>query len=143
MKNNIGKLILDLIEIALSDPNYNGFEDLGALSKNEIESIKKLLNEDLSGYVHVISADQVRHSIIRHGIDSNDRNPILVSDFVLIPIILTDFDTIKKAGTGKKSQNQFIIYEKKIGDIYYCVEEIRKGRKKIAFYSLYKRKSQV
>ena len=39
---------------------------------------------DLKGYKHVIETSGVRHSEKRHGIQSNDRLPLSIEDYLLI-----------------------------------------------------------
>jgi len=134
--------IIDLVEIALTF-NEDVFIDLEKVSQNAVAIITDNFKIDVSSYTHVISTGEIRHTVKRHGKKSNDRNPVEISDFALIPIIHSSFDRIVLGGIMPKTKNQCIIFEKKIGDIYYCVEEIRQGRKKLAFVTMYKRKSRI
>lgn len=84
-----------------------------------------------------MDSDIVKHLIKRHGQSSNDRNPISIQDFLLIPIIQKEFDYrwVSKTKQGLLA----ITYVKKVVDTYYYVEEIRTGRKKLALKELRKR----
>jgi hypothetical protein len=134
--------IIDLVQIAITLKD-DVFIDLEKVSQNAAAIIIDNFKIDVSSYIHVISTSEIRHTVKRHGKKSNDRNPVEISDFALIPIIHNSFDRIVLGGVMPKTKNQCIIFEKKIGDIYYCVEEIRDGRKKLAFVTMYKRKSRI
>jgi hypothetical protein len=61
-------------------------------------------------------------------------------DFTLVKLITSYYDSLKK---GKLCNGlQTIVYEKLIGDKYFVVEELRTGRKKLAFKTMYKNKVQ-
>lgn len=142
MKKDKYQKIIELVQKALNS-NDESFEDIETVSENAAAIISDNFKIEVRKYVHVMSASEIRHTIKRHGKYSNDRNPVQLSDFALIPIIHNSFDRIVLGGATAKTKNQCIIYEKKIADIYYCVEEIRTGRKKLAFVTLYKRKSRI
>ena len=96
---------------------------------------------DLTGYKHVMETSGNSHSLRRHGIESNDRSPISVQDFLLIPYIIKYRDKVTIPKTKTKQHGlRTVIYRKTIGDVYFYVEEIRNGRNKsLAFHSFYKR----
>ena len=96
---------------------------------------------DLTGYKHVIETSGARHSESRHGKGSNDRNPLTLEDYLLIPYIIKYRDKVELSDKKTKQHglNTFV-YRKTIGNLYVYVEEIRIGRKKsLAFQTLYKR----
>lgn len=142
MNNNTFNKIELLVKVALKT-NDERWENLEKVSKLEEAIISDNFKIELTNYVHFISTNEIRHTFKRHGEASNDRNPVTAADFLLIPVIHSTFDRIVLGGITKKTKNQCVIYEKRIGDIYYCVEEIRTGRKKLAFSTLYKRKSRL
>jgi len=95
---------------------------------------------DLTGYSHVITADEIRHVINRHGRQSNDSNPIDFEDFLLIPFIIAKPDKVEISNVkSKKHALPVIHYEKQIGDRFVVLEEVRSGRKKLAILSFYKK----
>lgn len=109
----------------------------------ELMDIAKKAGVDLTGYKHVIETSGTNHSQNRHGEKSNDRMPLLLEDYLLIPYIIKNRDAvIISPSLTRIHKNMVIIYEKKIGNQYVYVEEIRKGRNKsLAFLSLRKRKA--
>jgi hypothetical protein len=101
-------------------------------------------NIDLKGYKHVIETSGIQHSEKRHGSKSEDRTPLSLQDYLLIPFIIRNRDevTISPSKTGTNNQN-VLLYKKKIGFRYVYVEEIRDGKNKsLAFKSFRKRKTE-
>lgn len=99
---------------------------------------------DLTGYKHVIETSGVQHAEKRHGTKSNDRTPLTLEDYLMVPYIIKNRDTIEisPAKTTIRS-NTVILYKKKIGYHYVYVEEVRDGKhKSLAFKSLRKRKPE-
>ena len=97
-------------------------------------------NIDLKGYKHVIETSGIRHSINRHGKQSKDREPLSIEDYLLVPFIIRNRDRVHISTTvTKQHETKVLVYEKQIGLDYYYVEEIRTGRKSLAFQTLYKR----
>lgn len=96
---------------------------------------------DLKGYKHIIETSSGQHAILRHGKESNDRNPLSVEDFLLIPYIIRYRDKVVISDKLTKQRKlKTIIYRKTIGDEYVYVEEIRDGKNKsLAFHTFYKR----
>ena len=95
---------------------------------------------DLKGYKHVIETSGVQHSENRHGVESNDREPLSIGDYLLIPYIIRNRDRVDISTTNtKRHKTKVLVYEKRIGLDYYYVEEIRTGKKSLAFHTLYKR----
>ena len=110
---------------------------------DELKEIAKKAGLDITGYKHVIETSGTGHSQNRHGGSSNDRMPLTVEDYFLIPYIIKNRDAvIISPFLTRIHKNKVFIYEKKIGDHYVYVEEIRRGRNKsLAFQSLRKRKA--
>ena len=94
---------------------------------------------DLTGYKRVITVQDVNHVIKQHGKDSRDKHPINYSDFLHIPLIISEPDEIIKGSISDRTKLQCILYKKKIGDMYFYVEEIRTRREKLALKTLYKK----
>lgn len=101
-------------------------------------------NIDLKGYKHIIETSGIQHSEKRHGTKSEDRTPLSLQDYLLIPFIIRNRDevTISPSRTGTNNQN-VLLYKKKIGLQYVYVEEIRDGKhKSLAFKSFRKRETE-
>ena len=101
-------------------------------------------NIDLKGYKHVIETSGIQHSEKRHVSKSEDRMPLSLQDYLLIPFIIRNRDkvTISPSKTGTNKQN-VLLYRKKIGFRYVYVEEIRDGKNKsLVFKSFRKRETE-
>ena len=57
---------------------------------------------NLRGYKHVIETTGIQHSINRHGEQSNDREPLSIEDFLLVPFIIRNRDTVNISTTMTK-----------------------------------------
>ena len=101
-------------------------------------------NIDLKGYKHVIETSGIQHSENRHGNKSDDRTPLSLEDYLLIPFIIRNRDEVSfsPSKTASREKN-VILYKKKIGFQYVYVEEIRDGKNKsLAFKSFRKRETE-
>ena len=109
----------------------------------ELVEIARKVGIDITGYKHVIETSGTSHSQNRHGEESNDRMPLTKEDYCLIPEIIRHRDSvIISPSVTRIHRNPVFIYEKRIGDIYVYVEEIRRGRNKsLVLQSLRKRKA--
>ena len=108
----------------------------------ELMAIARKEGIDLTGYKHVIETSGVRHSESRHGNNSNDRTPLTIEDYLLIPYIIKYRDKVDISDKKTRLHGlKTFVYRKTIGNLYVYVEEIRIGRKKsLAFQTLYKRR---
>ena len=97
-------------------------------------------NIDLKGYKHVIETSGIQHSEKRHGKQSKDREPLSIEDYLLVPFIIRNRDKVSISTTkSKRHDMHLLVYEKQIGVNYYYVEEVRTGKRSLAFQTLYKR----
>ena len=95
---------------------------------------------DLTGYKHVIETTGIQHSEKRHGSKSEDRMPLSLQDYLLVPYIIKERDKVEMSPQRDvMHHNRILIYTKRIGDTYYYVEEIRMKNKSLTFKSLWKR----
>ena len=108
---------------------------------DELKDMAKKLGINLDGYKHVIETTGTNHSQNRHGEFSNDRMPLSLEDYLLIPYIIKCRDKVEISNNNSRShRHKIFIYRKAIGEQYVYVEEIRIGRNKsLAFQTLYKR----
>ena len=98
---------------------------------------------NLNGFKHVIETSGIQHAEKRHGSQSNDRVPLSLEDYLLVPFIIKNRDKVEISTQKEQSHhNSILVYTKQIGDTYYYVEEIRKQNKSLAFKSLRKRKKE-
>ena len=107
----------------------------------ELMALAQKAGFDLTGYKHVIETSGARHSESRHGKKSNDRTPLTLEDYFLIPYIIKYRDKVEISDKKTKLHGlKTIVYRKTVGNLYVYVEEIRIGRSKsLAFQTLYKR----
>ena len=91
----------------------------------------------------MIETSGVQHAEKRHGTKSKDRTPLTLEDYLLIPYIIKNRDNVT-ISTSKTRQREstVLVYEKQIEFTLYYVEEIRIGKKSLAFQTLYKRSTK-
>lgn len=110
---------------------------------DELKGLAAQHGIDLTGYKHIIETSGTQHAEKRHGKNSNDRIALSLEDYLLIPIIIRYRDTVEiSPKTENSHNNQVLVYKKRIGDMYFYVEEIRKRNKSLAFKSLWKRETK-
>ena len=98
---------------------------------------------DLKGYKHVIETSGIQHAEKRHGNKSEDRAPLSLQDYLLVPYIIKERDKVEMSPQRDvRHRNRVLIYTKQIGDTYYYVEEVRMKNKSLAFKSLRKRQTK-
>jgi hypothetical protein len=115
--------------------------DFDFLTAKLISDIKQKSKSNLSGYVFSISADELRHAIKRHGVNSSDKNPLKWEDFYLITLIIKYYDDIKCGSVSHTHRLKTIKFIKNICTSYCIVLEIRTIRKRLSFLTMYKTKS--
>ena len=98
---------------------------------------------DLKGYKHVIETSGIQHAEKRHGDKSEDRYPLSLEDYLLVPYIIKERDKVEMSPQRDvRHRNRVLVYTKQIGDTYYYVEEVRMKNKSLAFKSLRKRQTK-
>jgi hypothetical protein len=130
------KIANQIIELAKSKFNPDKVQrlDLFEVDDKIANKFKESAGINISGYIHQIESCALRHALKRHG---SDRLPITCEDFGLIPEIIRNFDYIKfgKTQRGLKS----IIYIKRFNATIICIEELRRGKKRLSFKTMYKK----
>lgn len=140
-KENTTKIpFSELVELIGTQCDYK-FAIIDYEVDEELKSIAIKAGINLEGYKHVIETTGVNHSQNRHGEKSNDRSPLSIEDYLLIPYIIKHRDKVEISNnTSRSHHSKTFIYRKTVGDNYVYVEEIRIGRNKsLAFQTLYKR----
>lgn len=98
---------------------------------------------DLTGYKHVIETSGIQHAEKRHGMKSDDRQPLSLEDYLLVPYIIKNRDNVSVSTSHtRQRQSTVLVYEKQIDHTFYYVEEVRVGKKSLAFQTLYKRETK-
>jgi hypothetical protein len=126
---NVLEQINDLIKKSNKVKSGNkSWVEFSVLTKVQVNDYKIKTGKDLSGYKRIIDVSAIKH-IKKH-------TNISDADVLLIPFIVKNYDTLE---LSKDS----LLFTKEIGDKYYVVEEIRKGRKKLAVKTMYKTKKTL
>ena len=132
----------ELVELIGTTCNYK-FCIIDETIDDELMALAAKQGIDLTGFKHVIETSGVQHSEKRHGTNSNDRQPLSIEDYLMVPFIIKERDSVTMSPQKDNShRNHIIKYTKKIGDTFYYVEEIRKKNKSLAFKSLMKRETK-
>jgi phage-Barnase-EndoU-ColicinE5/D-RelE like nuclease3 len=138
----------ELIKYAFEDTsNQLKTIELHFLELDEIIFFEKLLPETKKGFKRTVDNYAIVHTHNKHGQESKEISrgqiAITMDDYLLIPIIVKNPDTIT---LGEKSNigTDLVKYEKEINGIcYFYMEEVRKKRKSLAMKILYKRKAST
>ncbi len=138
------EIILSFVEDTLNNKYQSDkWIEIGILSELEINFIKLEFQIDLTDFKRIIDVSGIRHTLRKHGNQQKEellgQIAVYPTDFALIPYIVKHFDKISKSINDRGLD--VIIYEKKIIDTFFYVEEIRAGRKKVAINTMYKKKS--
>ena len=137
------KTIRELIHFALTDKsNENAFCVLRKVTKKEAETIKNATGLSVDEYYHTIERYDIQHILKHHGNDGKERlrGQIAVKpeDFVKALEIISDENLVYQGYT--KAGKPAFLYEKRIGNKFFYIEEVRTGRKKLNLTTLYKRR---
>ena len=133
----------ELVELIGSSCDYK-FCIIDETIDDELIELAVQHNINLKGYKHVIETSGIQHSEKRHGNKSEDRTPLSLQDYLLIPYIIRNRDEVSfsPSKTASREKN-VILYMKKVGYQYVYVEEIRDGKNKsLAFKSFRKRETE-
>ena len=133
--------IMDLVHGRLPGVRSIRYHDV---TRDEATKMKAALGEDvgidLEGFHHCVDESSINHARNSHGIPKEflrGQSPITDQDFQYIPEIVTHPDSISYAGESGIGL-PVIRYEKRIGEKYYYLEEIRTGRHELVAKTLWK-----
>ena len=122
------------------------FQEVGfhPVLPNMTERIQHEAYLNVSGCLHIIDTDSIRHIIKSHGSCKEvlrGQAPLMREDFLLIPEIFGSPDLIENGGKTKPGRDT-IRYSKNIGSFhYYYTEELRTKKNRLAAVTFYKRKN--
>jgi hypothetical protein len=118
--------------------------EVSTVSTAHAQIIQSHTGIDIDRFKHILDEGAVRHTLKRHGNPAEDAKSgqiaITPADFTLIPIIISEFDSVRYGGKNKIGR-EVIVFQKTIGDAYFYVAEVRTGRKRLAMQTMYKRKA--
>ena len=140
------KEIQELVQFAINSKNsVNKKVKINTISKIESQILKLKTDLDVEGFTRILDKSSINHTISKHGNDKIEKNrgqiAVVYDDFYLIPKIVKTENIIYSGKT--KTGTDCILYQKVIGDVYYYVEEVRKGKKELCLKTLYKRKATL
>ncbi len=140
----IGGKIKDFITRNFSNRENTKLELFEAQPKT-VAFIQEKLGIDVSKFKHTIDSFDVRHATNRHsafnkGNLQKGEVPLTIEDFENVPLILSNPDNIRLSSKPTKQGNFAIIYQKRIGNEVYYVEEIRNSSRTLALKTMYKQK---
>lgn len=119
----------------------DSFADYLPVSKEESDLLKQY-GVDVEGYTHTVVDNDIQHAINRHGVDGEFREnqiPLTPEELEKVPVIISSPDIIGLGDITSKTGLQAVVSKKKMDDgTMFVVEEIRTGRKKLAFHTAYK-----
>lgn len=120
----------------------DSFEDYLPASGRLVNDLGSL-GVDVTGYQHTILDSDVTHAFKHHGVGNEkraDQIPITNDDLLRLPLVVEDYDSVSLGSKTGTNNLQAIVYTKTFPDgVQYVVEEVRKGRKKLAFQTAYKK----
>lgn len=120
----------------------DSFVDYLPVSKEESNLLKQY-GVDVEGYTHTVVDGDLQHAINRHGEGNETRSdqiPLTAKELERIPDVVSSPDIIGLGGKTKNTGLQTVVSMKTMENgVTYVVEEIRTGRKKLAFHTAYKR----
>lgn len=118
--------------------------DIAPVTPRQAQLVREAVGVDVDGFEHSIDSGAIRHWWERHGPEGNrippDGRPMTVDDLDRIPEILASPDSVTLGrGATVKGRSPTVRFEKKIGDEFFYVEEVRGKSKKLAMKSFYVR----
>jgi hypothetical protein len=119
---------------------------IGSLTEELVDFIfeKTNLQIDIS-YKFTIDKSGINHSLKRHGNEEKETKQGMIAvtkdDFLKIPQILAFPDEIEYDGKSRKGL-EMIFFKKKFDNLTVVVQELRTGKKELAFLSMYKFKNK-
>lgn len=141
---NDSQTVNEFVEKAKNTKSSNAklyFGKIGSVISNKI---KKALGIELKDYNISLKADSVKHIIDSHS-SSNEykrgQEPITADDFNLIPIIVSNYDTIEQSGKTENGK-PILKFSKKIGNIYYLVNYVSDKNHTLEVQTMYKSKKK-
>lgn len=139
----MSKEIKELVQFAISSKNaVNKKVSISTFTVSEAKTLKAKTDLDLNGYTRIIDKFGINHTLKEHGNEKTERprGLILVTkeDFEFIPEIVKSENVIY-SGKSKLGLD-CLLYEAIIDEIYYYIEEVRKGKKELCIKTMYKRK---
>jgi len=118
---------------AAARTNAKAYADWGSADETDAAVARDAFGIDVSGFKRVVSAGEVRKNVAKHG---GDPMPVTESDFENLPDLVKRRQKVVAATRpGKEPRLISLVPD---GDTTVIVEEVRKGRRKLALVSIRK-----
>lgn len=142
-EENARNLIQNLIEVSKRIKDEVVRVVVAGMTPKQIDDLNKIGLDVNNVWVHSVENSRLIHN--NDHVEKEKRKgqlPISENEYLLIPTILENYDSVEMSPNKNKEGNKVIIYKKKFpnNEIYY-LEEVRTGRKSLAFQSMYKKRS--
>jgi phage-Barnase-EndoU-ColicinE5/D-RelE like nuclease3 len=129
----------DLVQLAICKSGGNdAYCDLDLIKPTVAARIRQLTDIDVSQYKHSIGESAIRHALNRHGDNPKERSrhqtPLTAADFLTIPLVVSEPDDIVF-----DTDPDVIIFRKTVNGQLVVVSEMRRGRKKLALVTMWKK----
>ena len=145
-KNRIVKTFNDAVAFirnARENKQSNDKAYWGKVPQKTSERVLADTGVDLTGYNATIDGGSVRHIFNKHGDsvaeDKIGQIAVTEDDIALIPIVIAEYDTVKKGHKDTYGRDT-LIFEKKMGDRYITVQAYVDGTKSLRTDTLYIKK---
>ena len=142
-----GKMELsDLIDSSSGRGGNKLYSDIGSVSSELVAKAKESIGLDISGWQHSVDESGIRHTFKQHGNETTEskrgQRAVTKKDILLLPLIISSFDSIEYAGVSDMGNETFLI-KKEIEDEVFTVQEVRKKHKKLTMKTMWiRRKSK-
>ena len=114
--------ITRFIQNAFNKQNQYQYLKLSDVSP-ELAATLKNAGIDVEGYVHALRDNDLRHVDISHGSQSNDKYKVTAETLGQAQNIIDNYDSLYR-GYDTKDGNPTIVYEKRMGNRTFYVEEV-------------------
>lgn len=114
--------IITFVKNGMQNLNKKQYLRLGETSNRLVNDVKKI-GLNISGYVHALKDNSIRHINKSHGSKSNDKYKVGINEYLLLDDIYNNYDALYQ-GYDTKDGNKTIAYEKKVNNKIYVVEEV-------------------
>ncbi len=142
-----GKMELsDLIDSSIGRGGNKLYSDIGSVSSELVAKAKESIGLDISDWQHSVDESGIRHTFKQHGNETTEskrgQRAVTKKDILLLPLIISSFDSIEYAGLSDMGNETFLI-KKEIEDEIFTVQEVRKKHKKLTMKTMWiRRKSK-
>lgn len=136
----------DVIEFInnISNIKINAKLYFGKISKDINKKINDYISVNLDNYNISLQNHVVIHILNHHSHEKEKlrgQTPIILSDFTLIPEIITNFDKVRKTGFSKQGKLS-ITFEKNMENIYILIVYISDKNHNLEIKTMYKKKQK-